>query len=186
MKYNNVNRVNQIDGSGQDKYSSMKDFYNWTFDKQGKYFFFCQNESIDGIEQNQKQMRQIFDKVKQETPDAIIVSDMSSSIGSRDLTQYDLWEDVGVIYAGAQKNLGTSGVTFVIIRDDVMEYVKDNSNRQQVPVPLMMDWVKGKPQGDFFLNTPSMMSIYMSGLVCEHMLEMGGIDYYEELADRKS
>lgn len=69
-------------------------------------------------------MRQMFDRVKQQSPGSIIVSDMSSSIGSRDLSQNDLWQDFGVIYAGAQKNLGTSGLTFVMIRDDVMQHVE--------------------------------------------------------------
>ncbi len=50
---------------------------------------------------------------------------MSSSLGSRDLTKENLWQDFGVIYAGAQKNFGTSGLTFVLIRDDVMNRVKD-------------------------------------------------------------
>ena len=49
---------------------------------------------------------------------------MSSSIGSRDLTKHDLWQDFGVIYAGAQKNFGTSGLTFVCVRDDVLSRVK--------------------------------------------------------------
>ena len=73
-------------------------------------------------------MRRIIDKVKQVCgPDAVIVSDMSSAIGSRDLTHEDLWSDFGVILAGAQKNFGTSGLTFVIVRDDVMDKVKFNT-----------------------------------------------------------
>lgn len=65
---------------------------------------------------------------------------MSSSLGSRDLTKENLWQDFGVIYAGAQKNFGTSGLTFVIIRDDVMNRVADIRGRAKVPYPLMMDW----------------------------------------------
>ena len=69
-------------------------------------------------------MRKMIDKVKVETgDDTIIVSDLSSSIGSRDLTREDLWQDMGVVFAGSQKNFGTSGLTFVIIRDDVLEKV---------------------------------------------------------------
>jgi phosphoserine aminotransferase len=64
-------------------------------------------------------MKSLFAKIKQETPGAIITADMSSSIASRDLTE--IWQDFGVIYAGAQKNLGTSGLTFVFIRDDVLK-----------------------------------------------------------------
>ena len=50
----------------------------------------------------------------------------------------------------------------------------------------MMDWFKIKETKDFFPNTPSMMSVYISQLMCEHMLEMGGIDHYEKLADDRA
>lgn len=49
-----------------------------------------------------------------------------------------------------------------------------------------MDWSLTASQKDFFYNTPSLFSVYMSHLMCEHMLEMGGIDYYEGLADMKA
>ena len=128
----------------------------------------------------------MFDRVKNEVPHQIMVADMSSSIGSRDLTKFDLWQDFGVIYAGAQKNLGTSGLTFVCIRDDVLARVKMIKERSKIPVPPMMDWSLSASQKDFFYNTPSLFGIYMSHLMCEHMLEMGGIDYYEQLADTKA
>ena len=70
-------------------------------------------------------MRKIFDKIKAEMPDAIITSDMSSAIVSRNLEKGDLWKDLGVVYAGAQKNIGTSGLTFVCIRNDVLDKVSD-------------------------------------------------------------
>ena len=54
----------------------------------------------------------------------IFVSDMSSSIGSRDLSEGNLYDDFGIIFAGAQKNFGTSGLTFTLIRDDVLERIK--------------------------------------------------------------
>jgi phosphoserine aminotransferase len=60
----------------------------------------------------------MIERVKHDIPDAIVVADMSSSIGSRDFSH--LWKDYGIVYAGAQKNFGTSGLTFVIIRDDVL------------------------------------------------------------------
>jgi len=70
-------------------------------------------------------LRAIFDRIKSEMPDAIITSDMSSAIASRNLETNDLWQDLGVVYGGAQKNLGTSGLTFVCIRDDVLEKVAE-------------------------------------------------------------
>lgn len=69
-------------------------------------------------------MRKAFDRVKRERPNTIFVSDMSSSIGSRDLSKENLYNDFGVIFAGAQKNFGTSGLTFTLIRDDVLERIR--------------------------------------------------------------
>lgn len=82
----------------------------------------------------------MIDRVKSELPHQIIVSDMSSALGSRDLATEDLWQDYGIIYAGAQKNFGTSGLTFVIIKDEVMQRVNEIKTRTKIPVPLMMDW----------------------------------------------
>lgn len=103
----------------------LLDFDSWQFDPQAEYFYFCQNESIDGVEYDQRLMRRMFDKVKEKTgPDTIIVSDMSSALGSRDLSREELWQDFGVIIAGAQKNFGTSGLTFLVVREDVIDKVK--------------------------------------------------------------
>ena len=72
---------------------------------------------------------------KDANPEVIIVSDMSSAIGSIDIEH--LWENFGVVYAGAQKNFGISGLTFCIVRDDVIDRVR---NQQHEKLPLMMDW----------------------------------------------
>ena len=124
-------------------------------------------------------MRSMFDRIKKEITNQIIVADMSSSIGSRDLTKHDLWQDFGVVYAGAQKNFGTSGLTFICVRDDVLNRVKLIKEKSKVPIPPLMDWSLNAQQKDYFYNTPSLFSIYMSHLMCKHMLEMGGISYYE-------
>lgn len=49
-----------------------------------------------------------------------------------------------------------------------------------------MDWNKHAQVSDFFVNTPANMAIYVTQLMCAHMLKQGGVDYYEELADKKS
>ena len=131
-------------------------------------------------------MRKMIDRVKADRPNAIIVADMSSALGSRDLETENLWNDFGVIFAGAQKNFGTSGLTFTLVRDDVLNRVKEVSRRSKYPVPVMMDWTKQAEITDFFVNTPANMAIYVSQLVTEHMLSKGGLKYYENLADKKS
>lgn len=62
----------------------------------------------------------------------------------------------------------------------------ENRAKSKIPLPMMMDWTKWSEASDFFVNTPSLFSVYMSQLMCEHMLKMGGLDYYENLADLKS
>lgn len=90
------------------------------------------------------------------------------------------------MYAGAQKNFGTAGLTFVVVRDDVLNRVRTIKERTKLPFPPLMDWSLTAKQKDFFYNTPSLFSIYISHLMCEHMIDMGGLDYYEQLADKKS
>ena len=110
-KFNGVKVVNEPD--------ALLSPESWRVDKDAKFFSFCQNESIDGVSFDQERQRAIIDRVKAENPEIVIVCDMSSAIGS--LSLKDVWSDYGVVYAGAQKNFGTSGLTFTIVRDDVME-----------------------------------------------------------------
>ena len=93
---------------------------------------------------------------------------MSSSLGSFDLKQ--LWPYLGVVFAGSQKNFGTSGLTFTVVREDLLH--------ERVGVPATLDWHRLSKCQDYFLNTPCLMSIYIAELMCSHMLSKGGIPYY--------
>lgn len=108
-----------------------------------------------------------MDRVKAEIPDAIFVADQSSVLGARDLHKENLWDDYGVIFSGAHKNLGTSGLCFAIIRDDVMDRVIKNSARSKIPVPKLMDWKQYYSATDF-VNTPTLMAIYITQATCEY------------------
>lgn len=116
------------------------DLESWNIDKKAQYFYMCQNETIEGLEYDQKITRKIMDRVKAEVPDAIFVSDQSSILGARDHHKENLWDDYGVIFSGAHKNLGTSGLCFAIVRDDVMERVIAQRKRAKIPVPKLFDW----------------------------------------------
>ncbi len=96
--------------------------------------------------------------------DVPVVVDMSSDILSQpiDVTQY------GVIYAGAQKNMGPSGVTLVVVRDDLLERSDDN-------LPETMHYGKVAAKNSM-LNTPPTFAIYLVGLVLEHFKELGGLE----------
>ena len=104
-----------------------------------------------------------------------LVADMSSCILSEktDVTKY------GIIYAGAQKNIGPAGVTIVIIREDLI--------REDLPkfVPTMLTYKTHADAASLF-NTPPTFAIYMAGLVFEWLLDMGGVEAIEVINRRKA
>jgi phosphoserine aminotransferase len=106
-----------------------------------------------------------------ETP---LIADMSSDIMSRviDVSKF------GLIYAGAQKNLGPSGVAVVVIRKDLAERTPDN-------VPTMLRYSTYIEKGSMF-NTPPTFAIYMLGLVMKWLKDKGGLKAIEEINDAKS
>ncbi|MBF0307952.1 MAG: 3-phosphoserine/phosphohydroxythreonine transaminase [Magnetococcales bacterium] len=109
-----------------------------------------------------------------ETGDVPLVADMSSNILSRpvDVSRY------GILYAGAQKNLGPSGVTVVIIRDDLV-------GRTAAKLPTMMDY-KPQVENGSMLNTPPTYAIYILGLVLQWVKEAGGVAAIEARNIRKA
>jgi phosphoserine aminotransferase len=118
------------------------------------YVHITSNETIEGVE---------F-KSEPEVGDVPLVCDSSSNILSRPIPV----EKYGIIYAGAQKNMGPSGVTLVIIREDLLSRIRDS-------VATMLDYrthVKGKS----LYNTPNTWGIYIINLVCKWLKEKGGLE----------
>ena len=118
----------------------------------------CSNETIGGVEYHW-------------TPDTgavPLVADMSSNILSRpiDVAKY------GLIYAGAQKNMGPSGVTLVVVRDDLIGHA--------LPVTPSAFNYKLQADNDSMYNTPPTYAIYIAGLVFKHIKEQGGLKAMEE------
>jgi phosphoserine aminotransferase len=103
-----------------------------------------------------------------------VVCDMSSDIFSRqlDFSQFDL------IYAGAQKNMGPSGTTVVIVKDEILGKV----NR---PIPSMMDY-KVHINKDSMFNTPSVFAVYVSMLTLQWLKDLGGIPFIEKVNEKKA
>ncbi len=99
---------------------------------------------------------------------------MSSTILSRpiDVGRY------GVIYAGAQKNIGPAGITLVIIRNDLLEPARDN-------LPHLMMW-KSYAESDSMTNTPPTFAWYVADLVIQHLLDRGGLEVMAEINRRKA
>ena len=106
--------------------------------------------------------------------DAILVADMSSDIFSRKVNV----ADYGVIYAGAQKNLGPAGVTLAIVKDDIL----GKSGRE---LPSMMDYQTHASKDSMF-NTPPVFSIYVSMLTLEWLKKNGGIAWIDKQNQQKA
>ncbi|CAG8508192.1 10239_t:CDS:2 [Paraglomus occultum] len=121
-------------------------------------------------------------------PSVPLVCDMSSNILSR---KFDV-SKFGVIYAGAQKNVGPAGVTIVIVREDllvdqpktVVEHSAGSSS-MLATVPSMLDY-KIMADTDSLYNTPPVFAVYMAGLVFEHLTARGGVQEIEKVNEKKA
>ena len=123
------------------------------FSENAEYIHYTSNETIEGVEFK-------YDLDGGGVP---VVCDASSNILSKPL---DI-EKYALIYAGAQKNIGPSGVTLVIIRDDLIAKVPENQHS-------MLDY-RLLAENDSMLNTPNTWGIYIINLVCEHLKAHGGL-----------
>ena len=128
------------------------------------YVHYTPNETIGGVE---------FDYIP-DTGDVPLIADMSSTILSRpiDVSKF------GMIYAGAQKNIGPAGLCIVIIRDDLLGKAADNT-------PTMFNY-KVHADNDSMYNTPPTYSWYMAGLVFEWIKEQGGLEAMAKVNKRKA
>ncbi len=156
--------VNVVASSKDGGYTSIPDPAGWSLDPGAAYVHFTPNETIGGVE---------FHYVP-DTGNVPLVADMSSTILSRplDVSRF------GVIYAGAQKNVGPAGVTLVIVRGDLLE-------RESGPVPAFVDYAL-QAKNDSMYNTPPTLAWYLSGLVFEWLLEQGGLTAMAEVNQRKA
>jgi phosphoserine aminotransferase len=128
------------------------------------YVHITSNETIEGVEWKS-------DPNVGEVP---LVSDASSNILSRAIAV----DKYGLIYAGAQKNMGPSGVTLVILRDDLLQRIPEN-------LPTMLDY-RIHVENKSLYNTPNTWGIYILGLVCKWVQEKGGIAAMEQENEEKA
>ncbi len=128
------------------------------------YVHITSNETIEGVQW----------KREPNVGDIPLVVDSSSDILSRelDVNKYAL------IYAGAQKNMGPSGVTLVIVRDDLLQRIPEN-------LPTMLDYGI-HVQNKSLYNTPNTWGIYIMGLVCKWLQDLGGLAGMEQQNDDKA
>ena len=153
-KYGNVNIAASGEASG---FQSVPPRDTWKLSKDAAYVHICTNETIDGVEYH------FAPEVGADTGDAPIVADMSSHILSRviDVAKY------GVIFGGAQKNIGPAGLTLVIVREDLLGHA--------LPIcPSAFDWTV-VAEHDSMYNTPPTYAIYIAGLVFQWLKRQGGV-----------
>lgn len=144
-------------------FTYIPDEASWQRNDDAAYLHITSNETIGGVEFH-----------AEPDGDVPLVADMSSTILSRpiDVSRY------GVIYAGAQKNIGPAGITLVIVRNDLLEPARDN-------LPHLMMW-KSYAESDSMTNTPPTFAWYVADLVIQRLLASGGLEAMAETNLRKS
>lgn len=156
--------VNVAATSEASNFTTIPAFTDWKLSKDAAYLHYTPNETIGGVE---------FHWVP-EAGDVTLVADMSSTILSRpvDVSKF------GVIYAGAQKNIGPAGLTVVIIREDLMGETLPGT-------PSMLDY-KIHADNDSMYNTPPTYGWYLAGLVFQLIKQQGGLTKMAEVNKRKA
>ncbi len=147
-------KVNVAASSEADKFTTIPEPSSWQLDADAAYVHYTPNETIGGVEYHWIP----------DVGDVPLAADMSSTILSRpvDVSRY------GVIYAGAQKNIGPAGLTVVIVRDDLIGQPIDGQ-------PVMFDYATHAGSESMY-NTPPTYGWYLAGLVFDWLKQRGGLE----------
>jgi phosphoserine aminotransferase len=155
--------VNVAASSEDTNFSTIPPRESWQLSDNAAYLHYTPNETIGGVE-----------FLWTPEVDAPLVVDMSSTILSRPINV----DDYGVIYAGAQKNIGPAGLTLVIVRRDLL-------GNAHAMCPAMLNW-QVADKSDSMYNTPPTFALYLAGLVFDWVKEQGGLDAMETTNRRKA
>lgn len=155
--------VNVVASSEDENFSYIPK--NIVFSKNASYAHISGNNTIFGTE---------YQEWPKTSGDIPLVCDMSSNIMDRVIDP----KKFGVIYAGAQKNIGPAGVTLLIVREDLLNRVPENT-------PTMQKWKTHAEKGSLF-NTPPCFSVYMCKLALEHLKNIGGVKEVEKINRQKA
>jgi phosphoserine aminotransferase len=159
-----VRKVGVVADGAASNFMDVPDRKTWKLNADAAYFHYCANETISGLEIH--------------TPPDVgavpLVADMSSTILSRpvDVRKF------GVIYAGAQKNIGPSGIVILIVRKDLLE-------RAPAGLPSILKYASHAAEGSM-LNTPPTFAWYVAGLVFAWLKRQGGLARMAEINQRKA
>ena len=156
--------VNKIASSADKTFSYIPKLDKATFSKDADYFYICLNNTIYGTK---------FAELP-DTGDVPLVADISSCIMSEELDV----SKFGLLFAGAQKNLGPAGVTLVIVREDLIGNAMDIT-------PTMFNYQIHTDNGSMY-NTPPTYGIYIMKLVLEWIKEQGGVEAVQAVNEKKA
>jgi len=157
-------KVNVIADENHDDLLSVPEAETWSLDPDAAYVYYTDNETISGVQ---------FPAIP-DVADVPLVTDMTSNLLSKplDISRY------GVIFAGAQKNIGPSGLVIIIVREDLLGHAPKH-------IPSMYDYAI-QSKNDSMYNTPPTYSWYMSGLVLKWIKEQGGLEAMEKMSHVRS
>lgn len=158
-----LGEVNLVASGKDSNFTDVPSQSEWNISDDAAYFHYCANETIHGL--------QIFEPPQVDAP---IIADMSSCILSQpiDVSKF------GMIYAGAQKNIGPAGLVIVIIREDLL-------GRASEWCPLLLNY-EHQVDKESMSNTPATYSWYLAGLVFDWLEEQGGVAEIGKINQRKA
>jgi phosphoserine aminotransferase len=152
------------------------------FSRDPALVYYCENETVDGVEFSHEPDSPAsfpYELLERATEGTLLplVADYSSSFMCRPIPRL---ADHAIIYAGAQKNIGPAGLTVIIARKDCLVDVDAAAKLGAAPVPIMLSW-KTLADSKNLYNTPTVLSMYITGLVLQRIDSQGGLQYYENL-----
>ena len=156
--------LNVVASSAASHYTTIPPLATWQLNPAAAYLHYTSNETIRGVE---------FDWIP-ELGDLPLVVDMSSDILSRPIEV----SRFGLIYAGAQKNIGPAGLTIVIVREDLLGQVMEGT-------PSMFNY-QLYAETESMYNTPPTYAWYLAGLVFQWLLQQGGLEAMAQINQRKA
>ncbi|TXD97964.1 3-phosphoserine/phosphohydroxythreonine transaminase [Psychrobacter frigidicola] len=158
-----LGEVNLVATGKDNNFTDVPPKSEWNLSENAAYFHYCTNETIHGL--------QIFEPPQVDVP---IIADMSSSILSQpvDVSKF------GMIYAGAQKNIGPAGLVIVIIREDLL-------GQASAWCPLLLNY-EHQVEKESMSNTPATYSWYLAGLVFDWLEEQGGVAVIGKINQQKA
>lgn len=169
-KFIPAEKLIEVTNTRESNYTQLTDPHTWKIDPEASYLHVCVNETVHGFEINEDNFPwHAFPE------DMVIVGDMSSNIGSFKVN----WNRYDVVYAGVQKNLGPTGATVIIVKKDLL-------GKAEKDVPIINDWATFEKSPGTYYNTPPVWCIYLTALNISYMNQVGGIEYYDRMAEIKS